>query len=351
MFAILPPEMLLAIFAKVDDKTTLCNLLVTSRQFSHLVEPFLYARIDLPGSTLMLSRILEALETSKWRRASYVKALSVVSFATDAAVPIGKILARTVNLKSLKLDALSSVSFQKYIFYRRPTYSLTTLHLESYYVLHDNGLLDCLESQRSLEALSLPVHSAHFGKNHTFAPTSFPKLKVLFAHVSLAIAFLRTSAPLKHLRVFHPLFQNRDFADVSTDGLRTDSVRTLSCLLRDEAALLASLFPDLEWLSGPLTATGLDALHLHNHKLRGLLLQVPNRSRVSQDDVARLFGTMPALQFIEYTTNDGKHHRWYRDAAAPTLVRWLCDPEKEWLADWVEDVVEVDDSDGCNGLL
>ncbi|KAG9218075.1 hypothetical protein CCMSSC00406_0010089 [Pleurotus cornucopiae] len=112
MFAILPPEMLLTIFAKVDDKTTLCKLLVTSRQFSYLVEPFLYARIDLRGSTLMLSRtqsLLEALETSKWRKASYVKVLSVVSFATDAAVPIGKILARTVNLKSLKLDASSRI--------------------------------------------------------------------------------------------------------------------------------------------------------------------------------------------------------------------------------------------------
>lgn len=45
---------------------------------------------------------------------------------------------------------------------------------------------------------------------------------------------------------------------------------------------------------------------------------------------------------VEYTSRDELAlERLYRDAIAPTTVRWLCGPGQEWLADWEEDGVHI----------
>lgn len=56
-----------------------------------------------------------------------------------------------------------------------------------------------------------------------------------------------------------------------------------------------------------------------------------------------LFDTIRTLEFVELREGpDFTLKRWYRDAAAPAPIRWLCKPRREWLADWVKDVVGVE---------
>lgn len=74
----LPPEVWRMIFASLDDKKALSNLLITSRQLNQLAEPAFHARIfvSLPPMfgipIARLESLLDALETSNGRRAPYV---------------------------------------------------------------------------------------------------------------------------------------------------------------------------------------------------------------------------------------------------------------------------------------
>lgn len=76
----LPAEILRMIFANVDDRKTFCNILITSQQFSHLGEQFLYARVvltgmSLPQTIMRLASLHAVLEGSNGRRARYVRTL------------------------------------------------------------------------------------------------------------------------------------------------------------------------------------------------------------------------------------------------------------------------------------
>lgn len=80
-----------------------------------------------------------------------------------------------------------------------------------------------------------------------------------------------------------------------------------------------------------------------NLQLRGIRLprfHTPS----SHHDICCLFDTIRTLEFVELTTEgpEFKPKRWYRGAAAPTPIRWLCKPRQEWRSDWAEDVVSVD---------
>ncbi|KAF4580433.1 hypothetical protein EYR40_003149 [Pleurotus pulmonarius] len=329
---------------------TLCNIFISSRQLCEIVEPFVYARIVFPASysselkVTRLESLIEALEASDGRRAPYVRALSFAAISSRTREPelIDQILAKTVNLKSLKLYTLSGSSLQGHSFQQNPVFALTTLHASSTLLHKDQDLLDFLESQRSLETLHL-TRSRHHENKPEFSATSFPNLKTLFVHnTSLIHPFLRTAARLERLCIM-----GRAYWPNSSPGntIHTDSVRTLSCLrlLSPQVALsLASLFPNLEWLSGPITTVNLDDLCRRNGNLRGILLTGLPYTDFPQDEATQFFDTMPRLQFVEYSTSRNNHHRWYRGAAEPTQVRWLCELGKEWLADWIEDVVHIE---------
>ncbi|KAF9492555.1 hypothetical protein BDN71DRAFT_1497446 [Pleurotus eryngii] len=210
--------------------------------------------------------------------------------------------------------------------------------MSSTHLHKDQNMLDFLESQTSLETLHL-TRSRHLENKPEFSSTSFPNLKALFVHCSLVHPFLRTSARLERLCV-----TGRAYLPNSRPGntIYTDSIRTLSCLRLSGAEVaisVASLFPNLEWLSGPITTANLDDLRTHNRKLRGILLTGPAYAGFLQDEAKQFFDTIPTLQFVEYSQS---HNRLYRGAAASTSVRWLCELGEEWLADWVEDVVHVE---------
>lgn len=95
---------------------------------------------------------------------------------------------------------------------------------------------------------------------------------------------------------------------------------------------LASMFPNLEWLSGPFrTMEKLENWYGHSRGPRGVLFtDLQHTSGFSQDSMTRLFGVMPTLSSwsIPGATS--------RDEAAPKPVLWLCEHEEEWLADWVD---------------
>lgn len=349
MLSILPPEILRIVFANIDDKNALCNLSITSRQFRELVEPLLYARIVFPASSssalkvTRLESLLKALEASGGRRAPYVHAISFAATSSRTGEPglIDKILAKTINLKCLKLYSLSGSSMKGHTFQHNPVFTLTVLHMSSTHLHKDQDMLDFLESQVSLETLHL-TRSRHLENKPEFSASSFPNLKALFVHTSLVHPFLRTSARLERLCV-----TGRGYWPNSRPGntIYTDSIRTLSCLRLSSAEVaisMASLFPNLEWLSGPITTANLDELCAHNRNLRGILLTGPAHAGFSQDEAKQFLDTIPSLQFVEYSQSHNRFYRWYRGAAAPTLVRWLCELGEEWLADWVEDVVHVE---------
>ncbi|KAF4590805.1 hypothetical protein EYR40_009402 [Pleurotus pulmonarius] len=290
-------------------------------------------------------RLLEALQASDWRRARYVQALSFPSAAsgTGELMLIGKILSKTANLNSLKLHTLSNFSFERGQFFQEnPTFTLTTLHLSSDRSRYDKALLVFLESQTSLESLHLRLSSYELEDKHVFSAASFPRLRVLYIHSSLVPNILRTSARLTHLR----LTGHHDWPEPEyPDELCAETVRTLSCQVSAETAVasMLSLFSNIEWLSGPFNTASLDDLCSLNHKLRGIsFAELPPSSGFSQDEMARAFRTRPTLQFIEYAGSGGRRYRWYRGATSPMAVRWLCTPDEEWLADWEEEVVNIE---------
>ncbi|KAJ8688725.1 hypothetical protein PTI98_013484 [Pleurotus ostreatus] len=293
MLSILPPEILRIVFANIDDKNALCTLSLTSRQFRELVEPLLYARIVFPASSsgalkaTRLESLLKALEASGGRRAPYVHAISFAATSSRTGEPglIDRILAKTVNLKSLKLYSLSGSSLRGHAFHHNPAFTLTALHMSSTHLHKDQDMLDFLESQASLETLHL-TRSRRVANNPEFSAASFPNLKALFVHASLVHPFLRTSARLERLCV-----AGRAYTPDSRPGpgntVYAHSVRTLACLRlerAEDAVSVAALFPRLEWLSGPVTAAHLRALCAHNRELRGIILTGRAQAGVSQDE-------------------------------------------------------------------
>lgn len=204
----------------------------------------------------------------------------------------------------------------------------------------DQALLHFLGSQTSLQILNLGYPRGH-EHGYKFPSTSFPNLRVLCAHSSLAYAFLSTSARITRLQISRPI--RLPHSDIS-DQRCTDVVRTLSSLTSspETGISFASLLPNLEWFSGPIdSAEQLEHLLTHNRKLRGIRFTSWMPSSRSGNKIHRLFGTLATLQFLEYYGSEYKQYRWYRGAAAPTRIRWFCDFGSEWLADWREDAVNV----------
>lgn len=316
---------------------TLLDILVCSQQFCRLVEPYVYRQIRFPGSvgTSKLSSLLESLETSDGRRASYVRGLSFAAISSRNEMdPIDKILAKTVKLKSLELCASSRTSLEGYFSQRSHPFSLTSLRISATSAQHDQGLLDFLESQTSLQTLHLRIRTRHEPEDkHSFSPTaSFPDLRVLSVPSYLVHSFLRTSAHLTHLLVFGGVYWH-------DPGISTKTMHTLSCSQdfdADDVASLASLFPNLRWLEAPIETMA--RLHPRNGKLRGIRFTERSSEGHSSAAMLRLFAVEPNLQFVEYMGYG--YDRQYRDGAEPRPILWLCRSGSEWLADWEEDVVD-----------
>ncbi|KAL4258576.1 F-box domain-containing protein [Pleurotus pulmonarius] len=345
---ILPPEIFQIIFENVDDRKTLCHILITSRHLCQLVEPLLYTRIRIsqhsfiPIHSMRLHSLLEGLETG--RRARYVRDLYL---GADVTMPgsctlIDKILVKTTHLECLTLQLFNSDSSSGWrfaLFQRRLTFNLTSLTLSNCGLYLDHALLHLLESQTSLKILNLGFPRGHeYG--YEFSPTSFPNLKVLSTHSSLASTFLRTSARITRLQISGST--RPPHSDI-TDQHCADTVRTLSSQISIDpktGIAFASLLPNLEWFSGAIdSAEQLEHLLTHNRKLRGVRIVGFMPSSCSGDKIHRLFGTLATLQFLEYGGSDYKPYRWYRGATAPSRIRWLCEYDSKWLADWEEDVV------------
>ncbi|KAL4258398.1 hypothetical protein AB1N83_008044 [Pleurotus pulmonarius] len=309
--------------------------------------------------------LLEALEVANSKRAHFVRSLSFKGIAhdTEESGTIYKILAKTLALKALKLRATHGSSFEGPFFQQNPVFALTDLRLSSFRLQDkDQCLLRFLESQRCLQTLYLHAQlcSSEDEAKDIFSSAAFPKLKVLSVHLFLVHAFLRTSARLTHLRVSSRV-PGRVATRVSghfarahspgpdstcTDTLCTDTLETLSCsdiFDADAVVSLASLCPNLKWLSGPIaTVTKLECLYTRNRELRGLHFnRFSFESALSPGDMPRLFGPLPTLQFV-----DDNKARWYRGAVTSTPIRWLGRPDERWLADWIEDAVTVNDESG-----
>ncbi|KAL4258397.1 hypothetical protein AB1N83_008045, partial [Pleurotus pulmonarius] len=247
MAPILPLEILGLILAHIDDKKDLCNLLITSQQFFHLVEPVLYARIELTSSQLTrIKGLLEALEGANSERARFVRIFCFKANAHDTEVTgtINKILAKTLALRALKLRAIHGSSFEGPFFQQSPVFALTDLRISSFRLQEDDQcLLRFLESQTCLQTLYL--HSklcrSEGDTKDIFSSAAFPNLKALSVHSSLVHAFFRTSARLTHLRVSGRVpgrvatrvsghFVRARWLDpYSADELCTDTLETLSC--------------------------------------------------------------------------------------------------------------------------
>ncbi|KAG9218024.1 hypothetical protein CCMSSC00406_0008801 [Pleurotus cornucopiae] len=345
---IFPPEILRIVFEKVEHKGTLLDLLVTSRQFSQLVEPILYAQIYIfPkigwSMRMMFQSLLEALETSNRRKVPYVRAFTLMANEMTRGENglLIHLLEKMVNLKSLTLRLYKYYNF----FQPNPTFALARFEFKCVHYHQDLDLLRLLESQPSLEMLLLDDARQHEDNpRHIFSPTSFPNLKVLSLDSSLVYDFLRASPRLTRLRVWG----NVDAPPTDSDPICIDTVRTLVCantFIPNAVISLASLFPNLEWLTGRIdTVQDLERLSTHARELRGIRFTTRVPSWFSGDNIPRLFEFLPALEFLDYIDGtDWERYRWYRDATAPTHVFWLCRDDDVWLADWVEDAVDVID--------
>ncbi|KAL4258399.1 hypothetical protein AB1N83_008043 [Pleurotus pulmonarius] len=347
----LPPEILRIIFAAtIDDKATSCNLLISSRQFCELVEPALYTCIVFKPWSSRLSTLswlqvfLHALDVSNGRRAAYVRVLTFLGFSDDRSerALFDKVLAKTGNLRSLNLYC----SLARHSFHQSPVFTLTSLRVSSILLHEDQDALAFLESQTSLQKLHLFTHTPNFENELEFSSALFPNLKALFVHNSFVMPFLRIARRVDCLCIAGNAYLPNSSPENTThmDSIQMSSclrIRTLSCvcLFRAEAAIsVASLFPNLEWLSGPFRKANPDDLYTCNRNLRGILL-IRQSTGFSQDEANQFFNAMPSLQFVEYSTSFDKSHRWYRGAAASTPVRWLCEHDDKWSADWVDDVV------------
>ncbi|KAL4262780.1 hypothetical protein AB1N83_006510 [Pleurotus pulmonarius] len=334
MLLTLPPEILQIIVANVDDRKTLCSLLLTSRQFPLLVEPFLYARIVFPLAD-RLKGLCEALETSNGRRAAYIRALLFVPILSGDQPIIDKILMTMVNLESL--DIYIMITALPIFLYQRPPFALTRFHCMCN-CLHPD-IFRFLESQTSLETIHLPLASPISDPPPVFSPTSFPRLKNLMAESKVIPAFLRTSARIEHLRV--RLGDDINSTSHDWDDASMSSVRTLSCTIAYAGKSLATRFPNLEWLElvDRNSAAFLQRWNPETHKLRGI--RMPH-SKPDGDpiDFSSVFDAIPTLEFVEHSYKSTTAvKRWYRGDSSPTIVQWLCKLDKEWLVDWEKDVV------------
>lgn len=270
MVSALPPEILRMIFADVDDRKTLCNILITSQQFSHLVERFLYARIVLTGMPLpktikRLASLNAILESSNGRRARYVQNLCFgpAQGEEDRSL-INKIPTQTVNLKDLTLHIFPHMFPQS--FSQVPQFALTSLHVTFHSL--DPSLHHFLESQTSLETLYLGLAVRYAKDLPAFSPASFPNLKTL-SIVSLRLhAFLPTLVRVTHLRV------GGNYRDSGEIALCMGTVRVLSCPDTHTVTSMNLLLPNLEWLEllNPTSTTTLLAWCPHILKLRGVRL-------------------------------------------------------------------------------
>ncbi|KAG9218087.1 hypothetical protein CCMSSC00406_0010246 [Pleurotus cornucopiae] len=277
MLSILPPEILRIIFASVDDRKTFCNILVTSRQFSQLVEPFLCAEIDFSELPLLaaainlrsLKGLYDALEASNWRQTAYIRTFSSnFGSPVEGRTLIEKILTKTVNLKSLCLYS-GHTSLRHFLRGHAP---FTLTHFRGIFRCLGPEITRFLESQTSLETIHIFLTEPSKAQLPVFAPTSFPNLKTLTIVPGLVLPFLRTSANVRNLR----LNECEDFPPVSKqDKACMASVRVLSCFPLSAASSLASQFPKLEWLefsNGRSDIPTLMGWSQGSHTLRGILV-------------------------------------------------------------------------------
>ncbi len=342
MLSTLPPEVVGIVLANVDDRTTLFNILVISRQFSLLAERFLYAEIVFkfeppPNARRRLELLYGALEASDWRRAAYIQFLSS-SFdrPLESRILIEKILMKAFNLKALCLyspdNPLPHFSRQQ------PPIALTRFYGVFRYL--DPEMSRFLGSHTSLKEIDILLMEPSETRPPVFSPTSFPNLKSLIVDARLILPFLCTAANVRNIRVN----RTEEFPPYSKqDQARMASVRVLSCRPTSANRSLAVQLPNLEWLEllehpGDLSAP-MKGFWREKQTLRGI--RIANRVVPSPSDGFRsLFDDIPILEFIEYRdVHHGTFKRFYRNALSPMSVRWLCNVGDEWLANWERDVV------------
>ncbi|KAL4255534.1 F-box domain-containing protein [Pleurotus pulmonarius] len=289
MILMLPPEMLEEVFENVDDKQALLNVVVASRRFFQLAEPFLYARIVFPpaslkSTTTKLRSLHEALKAPNQRRASYVRTLSLTVQGNGDRFLVDELLMKTVNLKDLQL--IISPSFISRFFRQSLPFTLTSLHNASSRTVHTT----------SLETL----HLSHINLNMAvkFSSTSFPNLKTLILDSVRIHPFVDTSSCVTHLRMTGV----RNSAQVPHEDHRClGSVLTLSCPTTHAARSMESWLPNLEWLefSGPTSMWTLRSWHPENEcQLRGIRL--PQFTSGPLLDFRPVFDDILTLEFVEY---------------------------------------------------
>ncbi|KAF4580410.1 hypothetical protein EYR40_003126 [Pleurotus pulmonarius] len=346
MLATLPPEMQEAIFKHMDDEQALLNVMLASHHFFQMAEPILYTHICLRSTSFRratsasrsdrLRSLLNALLVSDGKRANYVRALAfpLIQIIDELAL-VGKVITTTVNLKALRLR-IHILSYQFHTRLVPSQFTLTCLHVECPMLIPE--MQHFLESQTSLETLHLQLATVPtLAVSRTvFSSTSFPTLKTLIANLNLIPAFLLTSACVQNLRVIA-----RDDDIRVEDTVRMTSVRLFSCRPEYARRSRASQLPNLEWLevAGPTSISAVRRCWSHeNHKLRGIIIW--RLTSHPPHDFRALFDAIPTLEFVEYIDRRGMPpERWYRAATCPSLVRWLCSPDDQWLADWERDVV------------
>ncbi|KAF9487965.1 hypothetical protein BDN71DRAFT_1457889, partial [Pleurotus eryngii] len=329
MLRTLPPEIWCMTFDYISDKPSLCNILAVCRHFRRLVEPILYADAAFPTYPMRakLDSFLDAIEGP---RALLVRTLNfdALDIRHHELEVIDSILIKTPNLKflSLRRPTLPHVQFLE-----TPPFLLTSLKIT--FVPLDPPFVRFLESQTSLEYLSLQTFIRESQPVLRFSPTAFPNLKALAARDTVLGCF--ACVPLSSLTHFHG----------NPSGLLRAHLNTLLVLCcHVRLGHLATLCANIEWLQihGSMDASS-DIAHARpSLRLRGIRVVLsPTPLRQAPANFEQHFDAAPSLEFVEICSTAGPHHvchRWYRGSHQPIEIRWKCKQGSEWQADWLKDV-------------
>ncbi|KAJ8494575.1 hypothetical protein ONZ45_g13177 [Pleurotus djamor] len=240
----LPNEILLAILPHTG-RASLTRLLLVSKSFHTLAEPFLYQDVDLTGSVDMVDFFNAKLMADNQRLSAFVRSLKFSN-----ATQIQSILPFLVNLRRLAFDRPPHPAAFPPNFYSGLLKSITGLtHLEwSDHPGDIPAFFQFVTSQRSLQYLGLSLFCRNQGWPYSDIETvvipsdSFRCLQTLVTHPQLI------EKVLPGRRVRH-LVAESDGSQLSSDAARfITSLESLSISLIDFNVLSGGDFPNLQYL-------------------------------------------------------------------------------------------------------
>ncbi|KAJ8507954.1 hypothetical protein ONZ45_g9725 [Pleurotus djamor] len=240
----LPNEILLAILPHTG-RASLTRLLLVSKSFHALAEPFLYQDVDLTGSVDMVDFFNAKLMTDNQRLSAFVRSLKFSN-----ATQIQSILPFLINLRRLAFDRPPHPAAFPPNFYSGLLKSITGLtHLEwSDHPGDIPAFFQFVTSQRSLQYLGLSLFCRNQGWPYSDIETvvipsdSFRCLQTLVTHPQLI------EKVLPGRRVRH-LVTESDGSQLSSDAARfITSLESLSISLIDFHVLSGGDFPNLQYL-------------------------------------------------------------------------------------------------------